>query len=69
MIPLEGDNDEGMKNGREDCISVLPQTLQDKMTTMRCRQNERNNDNIWDMKTLKTTSLSGQGGYHSNNRG
>ena len=70
MIPLEADDDGTVKiNWREDYIGVIPQTLQEKMTTIRWRQHEWNKDNIQNMKTPNTTSLPGQGGYHANLRG
>ena len=34
-IPLEASNNVEMKEWREDYIGVIPQTLQEKMTTMK----------------------------------
>ena len=58
-----------MKNWREDYPSVIPHEPYKKMMTMRRRRNELITNDIWDMKTPKNTSLSGQGGYHANARG
>ena len=55
-------------NGREDYTGVIPQTLQEEMMTMRWWQNKQITDDIWDVKTPKTTSLSGQVGHHANHR-
>ena len=62
MIPVEDGDDGKMKNWREDSIGVIPWTLQEMMMTIGWRQHEWNNDNIQEVKTPKTTSLSEQGG-------
>ena len=59
-----------MKNWREDYTGVIPNEPYKKMMmTMRRRQNKLITNNIQDMKTPKSTSLSGQGGYHADTRG